>query len=174
MNSQGFNMNSNNKIQFAGIFCAVLAIGVMGCGGEGDVERPDTYPISGTVTFNGAPIEGASVSFVPQGDGRGAAGFTDGAGKYTLTTLAAGDGAVPGQYQVKIVKFGKSAEAPTEASDTSGELGIAEDAGYNPDAEDAGEAAQKNLLPEKYADSNTSGLTVEVIAGENPPHDFKL
>lgn len=155
-----------------------LTAASFGCGQSADPDRPETFPITGTVMYNGAPIEGASVSFVPMGEGtggegKGAAGFTNASGQYTLTTFKAGDGAVPGQYRVKITKLTQP-PAPAAAPATPSGSGVEVEAGYEPGAEDAPEAAPTNLLPAKYADPNTSGLMVEVKAGENPPQDFTL
>jgi len=167
-----------HRSTLATIITAFATLGLLGCGGSGGggEDRPDTYAISGTVTFNGAPIEGASVTFVPvETEGKSAAGFTDAAGHYTLTTFTAGDGAVAGQYRVKISKFGQPAApaATATTADSGFESAIPEDAGYNPDA-DSGDTPASNLLPAKYADANSSGFMVEVVAGENPPQDFAL
>jgi hypothetical protein len=94
-------------------------------------------------------------------------------GLYTLTTFSAGYGAVAGKYNVKISKMAQpEAAAPAAAPPSS--PGVEVEAGYEPGAEEAVAAPPSNLLPAKYADPNTSGLTVEVVEGENPPQDFKL
>ncbi|MCH5373930.1 MAG: carboxypeptidase-like regulatory domain-containing protein, partial [Planctomycetes bacterium] len=64
--------------------------------------------VTGIVTLDGEPLEGAKVIFQPK-KGQPAAGITDGKGRYSLTTLENHDGAVPGQYRVII-----STEAPSE------------------------------------------------------------
>jgi hypothetical protein len=44
----------------------LLAIAPLGCGGSG----PETYPVSGTVTFDGQPVPDGDILFVPA-DGKG-------------------------------------------------------------------------------------------------------
>src|SRR4051812_26076120 len=68
---------------------------------------PSTVPVTGTVTFNGSPVEGAMVTFIPAGtdDPRvGSQAETDYDGRYQLRThIGAGkfkDGVVPGAYLV--------------------------------------------------------------------------
>src|SRR5438477_4354898 len=62
-----------------------------------------TVPVSGKVTYKDQPVEGATVSFIPDGDGRPATAITGPDGAYTLTTLN-WQGAVPGQYTVVVRK----------------------------------------------------------------------
>jgi hypothetical protein len=146
----------------------------LGCS-QGD-DRPATYQVTGTVTWNNGPVAGANVSFAPavQGEGRAAVGETDSSGKYTLSTFGGDDGAVPGAYNVTITKFEGGAEAG--GSDDSGG---SEDEAYDAAYDAAGgkmeaEAPQaKNLLPAKYADAKTSGLTKTVEAKDNV-FDFVL
>ena len=59
-------------------------------------------PVSGTVTLDGKPVEGATVTFHLIGDdkeGRPATGQTDKAGAFRLKT-GNEDGARPGEYKV--------------------------------------------------------------------------
>jgi len=144
----------------------VLAI-IAGCGqgaGEG------TSPVSGTVTQKGSPVEGAIVSFVPASEGgENAVGVTDAAGKYILTTRKKDDGALPGQYKVSITKYDKPKEtAATSAPLPEGELSSPDYKGEAPETPPA-----KNLLPSKYASSDTSGLSATVNSGPNT-HNFEL
>jgi len=64
--------------------------------------------VTGTITQSGQPIEGASVTFVPEGEGgEGASGRTDVNGKYVLTTSTGkdGSGTKPGEYKVTLSKI---------------------------------------------------------------------
>ena len=65
---------------------------VLGCG----VSHPDTHEVTGEVTYNGQPVDGANVVFTL--DGPLASGVTDAAGKFTLRTFEDGDGAVAGTH----------------------------------------------------------------------------
>jgi len=53
----------------------VCVVPLAGCGGK-PAGYPDTAPVNGTITLDGAPLEGASVSFSPV-DGRSSSGKTD-------------------------------------------------------------------------------------------------
>src|SRR5437868_6979200 len=68
-----------------------------GCGG------PNLSKVEGVVTLDGAPLPGATVSFMPVGGGRAAAGMTDSAGHFQLSTFRTDDGALAGDYRVIVV-----------------------------------------------------------------------
>jgi len=115
-----------------------------------------TVEVSGVVTMNGAPIEGANVVFYPSGtdDSRLASqATTDHEGHYRLQTHLGGgkfkSGIVPGQYVVTVSKL------DTESIKTT----------YAP---------PKNLLPKKYADAKTSELKSDVAAGKANEFPFEL
>jgi len=82
--------------------CALVPLVLLvvpGCGGKGKPVR-----VNGSVTLDGKPLAGATVTFVPAGAARGrmAGGITDGDGQFRLTTFAEGDGALPGEYKVTV------------------------------------------------------------------------
>lgn len=135
-----------------------------GCPGGGSAGSGlKTYPVTGVVTEKGQPIAGATVTFHPAGEGRGASGTTDANGTYRLSTAKPADGAMAGEYKVTVVKFDSAA-----ASGGSEE--------YVPPKETGGSQpppAPKNLLPAKYAEANASGLTATVKEGDNKI-DFSL
>ena len=68
--------------------CGLLSmLVVLGCSGHPD--RPETYPVSGTVLLNGKPLEGADVAFYPKTTGpasKSAGGRTDAQGLFSLQT----------------------------------------------------------------------------------------
>ena len=124
--------------------------------------NPEFRLIKGTVTFNGAPVEGAIVAFVPtDSTGHSAGGKTDGAGFYTLTAdnaLVPGSGTKPGKYKVTV----KKTEAPVDPDQQDFESGkITADELMQRMAERK-PLRPKNLLPDKYADANTTPLEVTV------------
>jgi hypothetical protein len=83
---------------------AAAVLGVLGCGGDG-LKR---VPVEGTVTAKGAPVGGATVSFLPADgtQGEGGIGTTDADGRFTLTGSRRGDsGVVPGKYKVRVSRF---------------------------------------------------------------------
>ncbi|MDY3554606.1 hypothetical protein R5W24_003732 [Gemmata sp. JC717] len=125
--------------------CAAALFGAAGCGGGGPVS------VSGAVTLDGQPVEGASVSFTPAaGDGGGVGGSygkTDAQGRYALKTVI-GDrgGAVPGKHKVTISLSKPDPKSP--------------------------EGAEKNLIPAKY--NTKSDLTFDVPTGGTDKADFVL
>jgi len=80
----------------------LLAAAVVGCGGG------KFTPVSGVVTLDGKPYDGAAVSFQPIGDegnpypGRGSSAITDKNGRFELQSDATNDGAVVGKHLVRI------------------------------------------------------------------------
>lgn len=127
----------------AALFLA--AAGLVGCS-DG---RPKTAPVKGTVTYAGKPVDKGSISFIPDGLPV-ATGELGPGGAYTLTTFKKGDGAVLGRHKVVITAFQESAD-PVEAS----------------------AKLPPPLIPLKYMNLMTSGLTAEVKDGDNTI-DFAL
>jgi hypothetical protein len=150
--------------------CVALVVG--GCSDGG---RPETAPVSGTVTYNGEAVAGANVVFIPkEGGSRNASGTTDSQGKYQLTTFEENDGAVPGAYSVTIREGGTDEDLSAMSSeDPSAGYGAAMDAAASGGAPPAGEAAEEGGIPAKYADPNQSGLDRTVESGKNV-FDFTL
>lgn len=126
-----------------------------------------TVQVNGVVKLDGKPLEGATVIFKPDGEGRAASGTTGAEGKFKLTTEVNGDGALPGNYKVAVTKYeGVQMDLPKieDASDSA-----AMDAIYNA-AEKQGKEGKpaKNLVGAKYANPDGSGLTAVVKdAGAN-------
>src|SRR5277367_6154602 len=82
---------------------AVPALLVLGsCGGTDD-GLGKRYPVSGTVKYNGSPLEKGEISFVTEDMSKnfGATGIITN-GSYTLSMGGEGDGAQAGKYKVTI------------------------------------------------------------------------
>lgn len=131
----------------------VLVLTIPGCGGSG---RLPTAPVSGTVTFESAPLPSGSLLFVPEGGGPSAQGNINADGTYTLGTYTTNDGAILGRFKVMITAFTQPTGGP----------GLPEDA-------IKGDAAPISLIPEIYGDLEKSGLTATVEKGRNTI-DFDL
>ena len=145
---------------------AAVVVGLAGCAPTSDVGAST---VTGTVTLNGAPVEGATVSFVPADDaGKIAAGTTDAQGKFTLTTVKAGDGAVPGAYNVAISKVEGAVAAGGAMTEESRQASMP-GAGRAPAPVEV-----KDLLPTKYKSAKDSGLTAEVKSGGGNDFTFTL
>lgn len=150
--------------------CAALLF-VVGCG-SGD---PSVSYVEGVVTFDGSPLEGATVIFSPveESGGRAAAGITDASGTYTLTDMQAtstGKGAAPGQYRVAISKVntGASGQITGGESEPTDEM---EDAG---NASPTATIAAPSAIPESYNRPDSSGLTATIESGSNTGVNFEL
>jgi hypothetical protein len=103
------------------------------------VTRKPTHPVRGQAFLGGVPIPGAQVTLHALGGGARAQGSVAADGSFTLTTYAAADGAVAGEYRVTVVWY---------ANGSQGKIGV-------------------NQLPAKYALAATSNLKASVGAGEN-------
>jgi hypothetical protein len=131
---------------------AVSAITAVGCGRGDKLLLADA---GGTVTYNGDPLEGATVVFVPD-SGLPATGITDAEGRFTWNTR--GDsGAVVGLGKVTITAVEQ--------------LIVVE--GREPTAEELANMS-RSLLPEKYGHPTTSELSAEVKADEKNEFTYKL
>jgi hypothetical protein len=140
---------------------AVLTLAAAGC-----ADKYAPVSVSGVVTLEGKPVEGATVYFYAVGDahdGRPAHGTTDKDGAFRLSTLGDGDGALRRNYKVVVVKY-----VPTlpnlkipDFPDTLEGRNARSDFMYL-NFEAKGIQPFKNALPGKYGDSNTTPLTCNV------------
>ncbi|QDV38420.1 hypothetical protein [Tautonia plasticadhaerens] len=147
----------------AASFLGVLALAA-GCGdGTG---LPERYPVSGTVTYKGEPVETGAISFTPVdvANGRPASGTIE-EGSYYLTTAVDGDGALPGEYKVTITS--RAVDYDQAMAGVQGGM---------PKQDDVSKAITEaeNLVPPKYSIPDTSGLTYTVTEGSNRGTDFDL
>lgn len=141
-------------MRLAMAIAVIASLPYAGCG----PSRPATVRVEGTVTLDGQPVEGAAVQFIPA-SGSPAHGLTDAAGRFTLTTFDDGDGAMPGQHRITVQKN----KVTGAAADEHGlETGVP-----------TSPPAIEWLIPEKYSQPDTSGLTAEVQRGL-PPIELKL
>jgi hypothetical protein len=116
---------------------------VLGCGGD----TPPLGLVTGTVTLDGKPVEGAAIQFEPVSSGLPTAfGRTDAAGKYELWYSRGNKGASLGEAIVRIQAF--------------------QDAN-----EDSGQKKRPEIIPAKY--NAQSDLKVEVKRGAQT-HNFDL
>lgn len=142
-----------------------LVIGALGCG---SVKR---YKVEGTVLLDGQPVDGATVTFLPEDDktGQPATAMTDKSGNFKLSTNNV-DGAFAGNYKVTITKnkaVESSGPPPTPGGPvdmTKGYLEMMQKRGGTAGGQPGGggPAPPKSELPVKYAESATSGFTCKV------------
>jgi len=118
-----------------------------------------TVPASGKVTYKGAAVEGAIVTFVPEGKGRTATATTREGGVFSLTTVDA-SGAMPGRYKVTVgkVEYGAGGSPSMEAAASA----------------NVSEGKAKHALPAKYAQAASTPLEMEVPSGGKKDIDLAL
>jgi hypothetical protein len=116
--------------------------------GVSTASRKPTYPVQGKVYFEGSPVPQAYVAFTlidpKETRPTRAEGVAEADGSFTLTTYRANDGAPAGDYTVTVVWR-------RPFYDPAGRVG-------------------PNLLPEKYAKPDTSGLKATVT--KEGPNEF--
>ncbi|MCL2006435.1 MAG: carboxypeptidase-like regulatory domain-containing protein [Planctomycetaceae bacterium] len=127
--------------------------------------RLATVAVTGTVTFNGQPLAGATVNFAPtqQDQGHMAYAITDENGHYRLQTAMGnpGAGTTPGEYNVTFRKMS----------------GV-EQGEYVPSAESVSHVGPvvrpRSLIPERYGTASGSGITATVVPRGSNVFDFDL
>lgn len=131
-------------------------VGLLVCGCSRP-SGPAVVPVSGTVTFDGKPLKGATLRFIPTGatPGGGANGFTKPDGTYELTGIRGGAGTSPGEYKVVISK-------------RVNPDGSAPDPNIPPI-----ESPAKEVLPPQYSDESRSTLT-KTVPEKGGTIDFAL
>jgi hypothetical protein len=112
---------------------------------------PPTAETSGTVTLDGQPLPGASIQFAPnvQKGTKGPTGvaFSDDQGHFEVTTSGV-RGALVGSHKVAV----EARRKPKNETDTQ----------------------PPSLIPKKYNDPKTSGLTAEVKKDQKNVVDVRL
>lgn len=144
-------------IQFCGVVWLVAVLG--GCGGGG----PELHPVSGTVSYRGEMVQGATVTFRCEEANTIATGTTDAQGRFELSTYQAGQGAVAGKHTVTVTKASVAAE-PGSASVSM------EDAMKQAPAK----PSPGNVLPTRYADPARPQLEYTVSPGEKNEFAIEL
>ncbi len=103
--------------------------------------RPERVPVAGVVTIDGTPLNRGFITFVPE-QGRSSSGDIDAQGRFELFSYKPGDGVLLGNHKVEVV-------AIETISDTK----------------------MRWLVPKKYANRDSSGLTCEV---DGPRDDVEI
>ena len=136
--------------------CVIVGLLVLvtaaGCGDGG----PDMADAGGIVTYNGAPLKGATVVFLPD-SGPPATGTTDAEGRFTFNTHGAA-GAVVGNGKVAVTAVEQLIAFTDESKMSSEDIAN----------------ASRWLIPEKYGHVMTSGLTAQVEPGGSTDMTFEL
>jgi hypothetical protein len=123
------------------------------------------YPVSGTVKYNGSPLEKGEISFVTEDMSKnfGATGTITN-GSYTLSMGGEGDGAQVGKYTVTITaKEDFSEKAQADFKNVTG----SQSPKLLPNFVAKAAAEAKSLIPAGYGDARTTTLKAEVEAKSN-------
>lgn len=135
----------------------ILTLAMWGCGGA---DRPRLVEVRGSVTFNGAPLEGAQIAMLLTDSkdpkyGRPARAISNAQGEFVPSSYGDEPGIPTGKYKVAVVKQ----EFPEN---------------YNPEAPDSVGVNFKWIVPRQFSDVETSGLTLEVTADGMVPSVLEL
>jgi hypothetical protein len=132
----------------------LLTSGLLALAGCARDEGPPCYPVRGTILYEGKPVPNAFVVLHPAAregrDGAWPSAVANARGEFTLTSRKARDGAPAGEY-VATVEWRPLVQRKGE---------------YEPGP---------NRLPTRYSKPETSGLRIQVAAGDNelPPLTLK-
>lgn len=127
----------NRSVRVCFVLVGALLVGLPACTGE-----PRTFPVKGTVMYNGKPVPKGTVLFTPVSGGPTATGELNEEGTYRLTTYKPGDGAVLGEYRVAIMAM----EGPLQGDPP---------------------IAPPPIIPDKYSSLALSDLKANVHEGDN-------
>lgn len=129
----------------------LLGLGFVICAGCGN-SGPSLTKVHGTVRYDGAPVTSGTVQFQGQPGQTPellpGTGIINSDGTYTVTT-AHGPGLASGKYRVAVVSM------------ESGDL-------------ESPQPVVKWLVPERYANPTTSGLTADIAGQTELPLNFDL
>ena len=154
--------------------CLLLGIFLfVGCGGS---DRPEVVPVSGVITYKGKPVKSAEVTFHPVSDAipRKAIGKTNDSGEFDLTTYDTGDGAIPGECIVTVIKLESSTTTVSDDSDPMDESGAEYDRMMNLAANTKTQFIGKLQLPQKYASVDTSPEKRTIVSGDTNVFNIEL
>ena len=160
--------------------------------------RPPLHPVAGTVLFDGKPIVGAVVTFVAQtaDDDREylAVSATDKDGRFWLRTFSSqGDGAVAGRHSIKVERLVPTGrmiadsglysnldlgtlpawlEASLESGAGSSRMDPLRSDPFTRYSAFPGMPEMVNILPARFSNEKTSGLSAEVTV--EGPNEFLI
>lgn len=148
-------------------FCLGLALlANAGCGSSG----PALIPVKGVVTYEGRPLAGAKVAFIPEGKGAIAMGSTDATGLYEIKT-GAEPGVIAGVSTVTVVMMEAGGTGGLPETMTPEQM---QDMAIAGTLDKAMEKQNQSLIPEHYGTAKTSGLSKDVKSGENNEYNIEL
>jgi hypothetical protein len=150
-----------HRLQLLAALPALLVLA--SCGSDDGFAK--RYPVSGTVNYNGKPLESGEISFVTEDLAKnfGATGIVKD-GSYSLSTAGDQDGAQPGKYKVTVKSkeeyFTKATEEFQKESGTGNQK-------IPPHFAAKAASQAKSLIPAGYGDIRTTTLSAEVKPESN-------
>jgi hypothetical protein len=165
-----------NRKQFARRVAALLVgpalLYTVGCSDDGIGKR---YPVSGTVKYKGEPVAKARINFVPKAGGtHGAYGTVEGGNFSSVTTLADGDGALPGDYVVTVdTREIDTDKLKVDAAAAAKKAGHPEATAIPQELQAKAFSSAKGMIPGKYQLAPSSDLNAKVEEKSNK-FDFEL
>jgi hypothetical protein len=133
----------------------VVIMSSLGCGSGS--KAPELHAVSGTVTYQGKPVPGAKLVFIPANENPAkpsierSVGETDAEGTYELTWgIDEAAGSPAGRYKVIVFAF------------------------QEVDSSFDSESKPPSLIPEKYNIPDSSGLTADVKKDAENVINFEL
>jgi hypothetical protein len=147
------------------LLLAAMALTFTGCG----YRRPAQVKTTGTVTLDGEPVASAALMFIPD-SGRPASGNTNTNGDFQVSSFGGNDGLRAGSYRVTATKLVLK-DKFQERYDRQVERAAAEaEPGEEPEDVDIAfpESAYDNELPKKYAELDTTDITVTITKQQEP------
>jgi len=150
---------SRRWVPFVSLALASLA----GCGSSNEISG--LVPVGGTVTMDGKPLEGATISFVPEPKNDPSTPGSDitGSGGSFKAMYRNRPGLAPGKYKVVINKAGGAADGKKLPDAIAKDPYMAKLAGVN-----------KEEAPPAYADVAKTPLSAEIPAGGDTGLTFPL
>lgn len=151
-----------------GVFLTLgVAVVVSGCGKS--EEGTPTVGVSGTVTLDGEPLEGAEVHFLAENFA--STGMTGADGRYELV-----QGAPPGENTVYIRKPMPGSELagdPVETGLDELQMQLGEE-GVSDEPATVGAPPADDQIPPRFSDPEKTTLTYQVPEGGTDNADFRL
>lgn len=120
-------------------------------------------PVRGEVIYNGQPLPEGQIVYLPKsaGAGRQASGAIGPDGSFEMTTLREGDGVMHGEYVIAIYAYKPHPGEPTSREEHEA---LAR----------RGKIEREHLIPKRYANADTSGLTDTVDASHSGVKKIEL
>lgn len=135
---------------------ACVAVVILCCSSGCFSSSANIASVSGVITLDGEPLEGATVAFYPT-SGRASQGVTDDTGRYELIFLKNEKGAVIGDHIVTVST--KVEDEVDYRGDVAGESGD--------EVQETVTKGRPETLPERYTDRRKSELKATVTSGSN-------